>query len=103
MGRSSSTRTLSLGPSPRLRPHRAPVHPELTRNRVHAEPLHAGCSDSVHFLVREACSRSFLWFRRGVVIKSAGIEKVPALLRSFSSVCLALRGRESSEERRVGK
>ena len=33
-------------------------------NRVHADTVGAGCSHSVHFLVREACSRSFLWFRR---------------------------------------
>lgn len=48
----------------RLRPHRAPVHPELTSHCVHAEPLCAGCSHSVHFLVGEACSRSFTWFHR---------------------------------------
>lgn len=49
---------------PRFRPHRAPVNPELTRERIRAHPLRAGCSHSVHFLVREPCSRSSLWFRR---------------------------------------
>ena len=29
----------------------------------HAGAVLAGCSHSVHFLVSEACSRSFLWFR----------------------------------------
>lgn len=37
---------------------------ELPRQCVHADAVRAGCSDSVHFLVRETCSRSFLWFRR---------------------------------------
>ncbi len=47
-----------------LRPHRAPVNTELLCQRVHAHALRAGCSHSVHFLVGETCSRSFLWFRR---------------------------------------
>lgn len=51
------------GTSPRLRPHRAPMNPEPARQGVHPDPLRAGCSHSVHFLVRELCSRSFLWFR----------------------------------------
>ena len=50
--------------SARLRPHRAPVTSEPARQRVHAHALRACCSHSVHFLVGEACSRSFLWFRR---------------------------------------
>lgn len=33
-------------------------------NRVDADTIGAGCSHSVHFLVSESCSRSFLWFRR---------------------------------------
>ncbi|MFT4135558.1 hypothetical protein [Microbacterium sp.] len=37
---------------------------EPARQRGHAHALRAGCSHSVHFGVREACSRSFLWFRR---------------------------------------
>ena len=37
---------------------------ELARQRDHADALRAGCSHSVHFLVREVCSRSLLWFRR---------------------------------------
>lgn len=49
---------------PRLCPHRAPVNPEPARQRVHAHTLRAGCSHSVHFAVRQPCSRSFLWFRR---------------------------------------
>ena len=60
----SSTPASPSGSSPRLRPHRAPVHPELTSHGVHADALCAGCSHSVHFLVGQACSRSFLWFRR---------------------------------------
>lgn len=60
----SSTPASPSGSSPRLRPHRAPVHPELTSHGLHADALCAGCSHSVHFLVGQACSRSFLWFRR---------------------------------------
>ena len=37
---------------------------ELARQRDHADALRAGCSHSVHFLVREPCSGSFLWFYR---------------------------------------
>ena len=40
------------------------MHPEPPRQRVHPDTLRAGCSHSVHFLVREPCSRSLLWFRR---------------------------------------
>ena len=40
------------------------MHPELTCQNVRASSLRADCSHSVHFLVREPCSRSFLWFRR---------------------------------------
>jgi len=47
-----------------LGPHSAAMHPEPTRQRVHAGAVSAGCSHSVHFLVRETCSRSLLWFRR---------------------------------------
>ena len=50
--------------SPRLRPDRTPVDPEATRQCAQADTQRAGCSHSVHFLVGEACSRSFLWFRR---------------------------------------
>ena len=49
---------------PRLRPHRTPVNSVPARQRFHAHALRAGCSHSVHFLGREPCSRSFLWFRR---------------------------------------
>ena len=49
-----------------LRPDGSTVNPELTCQRVHADALRAGCSHSVHFLVRQACSRSFLWLRRRV-------------------------------------
>lgn len=55
---------MAEGWSPRLRPHGAPVNPELACQRVHAHTLRAGCSHSAHFLVREPCSRSFTWFRR---------------------------------------
>ena len=47
-----------------LRPDRCPMHAELLRQRGDADAVCAGCSHSVHFLVREPCSRSFLWFRR---------------------------------------
>ena len=40
------------------------MHPVLRCERCHADAAGAGCSHSVHFLVRESCSRSFLWFRR---------------------------------------
>ena len=46
------------------RPDRCPMHAELLRQRGDADAVCAGCSQSVHFLVREPCSRSFLWFRR---------------------------------------
>ena len=39
------------------------VNAELTCQRVHADTVGAGCSHSVHFLVREPCSRSLRWFR----------------------------------------
>lgn len=45
-------------------PHRATVDAELPRQRVHADAARSGCSHSVHFAVREACSRSSTWFRR---------------------------------------
>lgn len=51
-------------PWPRLCPYRAPVHSELASQRVHAYTLCVGCSHGVHFLLGEACSRSFTWFRR---------------------------------------
>lgn len=50
--------------TPRLRPHRAPMNSEPARQRLHADALGAGCLHSVHFLVRQPCSRSFTWFRR---------------------------------------
>ncbi len=37
---------------------------ELLGQCVHPLAVRAGCSHSVHFLLREGCSRSFLWFRR---------------------------------------
>ncbi len=40
------------------------MNPELVRQHGHADALCEGCSHSVHFLVRESCSRSFLSFRR---------------------------------------
>lgn len=52
--------------SPRLRPHGATVNPEPPRQRGHTLASGPGCSYSVYFLVSEACSRSFLWLRRGV-------------------------------------
>lgn len=42
------------------------MHPELTRHLLDTDALSEECSHSVHFLVREACSRSFTWFRRRV-------------------------------------
>lgn len=47
-------------------PHCATVNPELTRHLFHADALTEKRSHSVHFLLREACSKSFLWFRRRV-------------------------------------
>ncbi|CCH76166.1 hypothetical protein BN12_110022 [Nostocoides japonicum T1-X7] len=44
--------------------HRALVNSETTRQRVHAHALPAGCSQYVHFLVGEACSRPLPWIRR---------------------------------------
>ena len=44
-----------------LRPDRCPMHAELLRQRGDADAVCAGCSHSVHFLVREACSRSSPW------------------------------------------
>jgi hypothetical protein len=38
------------------------MHAVLARQRASADALLAGCSHSVHFLVREPCSRSLLWF-----------------------------------------
>ena len=40
------------------------MHPVPTGQRGHAHAVCAGCSHSVHFLVREPCSRSFRWFHR---------------------------------------
>ncbi|MGO1315477.1 MAG: GNAT family N-acetyltransferase [Cellulomonadaceae bacterium] len=40
------------------------MNPELTCDSVHSDPSLADCSHSVHFLVRQTCSRSLLWFRR---------------------------------------
>lgn len=57
-------RLSSVFRSPHLRSDGAPVNPELIRQRDHADSLHAGCSHSVHFLLHEACSGSFFWFRR---------------------------------------
>ena len=37
---------------------------ELAGEGSHADAVRAGCSHSVHFLVREPCSGSFLWFCR---------------------------------------
>lgn len=45
-------------------PDCAPMYPVPMGKRLHAHPLRAGCSHCVHFLVREPCSRSFLWFPR---------------------------------------
>ena len=59
--------------SPRLRPHGATVNPELLRKRDHADSLRAGCSHSVYFLVREACSRSLLWFHRRIDQRVVGL------------------------------
>lgn len=50
----------------RLSPHGATVNPELACQRRHAHALRPGCSHSVHFLVREPCSRPSHWFRRSV-------------------------------------
>ena len=51
--------------SPRdLGPDCAAMDAETAGEFVNADPSRAGCSHSVHFLVREPCSRSFLWFRR---------------------------------------
>lgn len=47
-----------------LRPHGCTVNPELSRQRGHADAVLAGCSHSVHFCVREACSKSSPWLCR---------------------------------------
>jgi hypothetical protein len=89
-------------PLPSLGPHRAPVNAELLRESVHADAVLAGCSHSVHFLAREACSRSFLWFRRRPdqsvihLVHDVGITANPLiprgneLLNPWSSVSAAL-------------
>ena len=48
----------------RLRPHCPAMHAEPPCNIGDAESVFQGCSHSVHFLVREPCSGSFLWFYR---------------------------------------
>lgn len=63
-----------------LRPDRSAVHAELAGEGRHTGTSGAGCSHSVHFLVREPCSRSFLWFRRRA---DQGVVRLPA--RSGSS------------------
>ena len=68
---------LGLPMIPGLRPHRAPVNPELARQHGHADPLRAGCSHSVHFAVCESCSRSFLWFRRRTDQRIVGVAVGP--------------------------
>ena len=51
--------------SPRdLGPDCAAMDAETAGEFVNADPSCAGCSHSVHFLVREPCSTSFLWFHR---------------------------------------
>lgn len=40
------------------------MYAEFAGEGSHADAERAGCSHSVHFLVGEPCSRSFLWFRR---------------------------------------
>lgn len=50
--------------NPSLGPHRAAMHSELRCEHCGTEAAGAGCSHSVHFLIREVCSRSFLWIRR---------------------------------------
>ena len=71
---------------PRFRPHRAPVNPELTRERIRAHPLRAGCSHSVHFLVREPCSRSSLWFRRCANQRVVGLPEPPRRVRRLGTL-----------------
>ena len=56
--------TPSLRSSPRLRPDCSAMHAVLKCECGHADAVRAGCSHGVHFAVREACSRSFTWFRR---------------------------------------
>lgn len=46
---------------------------EPAREGRHADALRTGCSHGVHFLVREPCSRSFLWFRRSVDQRVIGL------------------------------
>ncbi len=47
-----------------LRPHRPAVNPVLPRERGYADAVRTGGSYSVHFLIRETCSRSYLRLRR---------------------------------------
>ena len=47
-----------------LGPDRAAMHAELLGQRGDAQAVGAGCSHSVHFALRQACSRSSTWFRR---------------------------------------
>jgi hypothetical protein len=46
---------------PGLRPHRPAMNPILLRQEGHADTVRAGCSHSVHFLIRQPCSRSSPW------------------------------------------
>lgn len=75
VGKSSTPTLLSS-----LRPHRAPVNPELLRDRLDAHAALARCSHSVHFAVRESCSRLFTWFRR---------RTDQSVVNLASSVCIA--------------
>lgn len=45
-------------------PHGPTMHLILLRQRCHADAVCAGCSHSVHFLIRKPCSRSSPWLCR---------------------------------------
>ena len=80
------------------------MNPETARQRVDADPVLAGCSHSVHFAVREACSRSSTWFRRcadqrvvrlsgwGGILANALIPRGNQPLNSWSSVPVVVDG-----------
>ena len=64
-----------------LRPHRPAVNPVLPRERGYADAVRTGGSYSVHFLIRETCSRSFLWLRRCTdqrIVRLSGRVGIPA-------------------------
>jgi hypothetical protein len=46
---------------PGLRPRRPAMNPILLRQEGHADTVRAGCSHSVHFLIRQPCSRLSPW------------------------------------------